>query len=153
MSSPAPELKDVQSLAKTAIEAWSFFQDGGTGQHVDVISDTGLQEKNVAKKLRDKGAVVVVYPVLTWKLRDQSGGMVVIDATLLVKVKINPEVNADEAGADIYEVCSEVTKAMCRYNRHPGGEFFKIDSDSGALSQFDKGLWEYDLLFTKEVLI
>lgn len=149
----APKLKEVQALAKTAISAASYFASGGTGANVGVVSDTGTQDKTVEKKLRQTGACVVVYPLLTWKVRDQVDGTWLVDVTLLVRVKLNPEVNSASGGAgvDIYEVCEKVTEALCTYERHPGGERFKVHEDAGTLSQFDPGLWEYDLLFTKEV--
>ena len=149
----SPKLKELQALARTAILEASYFATGGDGEDVGVISDTGTQDKTVEKKLRQTGACVVIYPLLMWRVRDQAGEGWIAEVTLLVKVKLNPEVNSASGGAgvDIYEVCEKVTDALTNYDRHPGGEFFRVHENAGTLSQFDPGLWEYDLMFTKEV--
>lgn len=151
MSSGIPKFSEIQATAKDAIAAASLFKSKGIG----VVADKGKSDKTVERHLRSKGFCIVIPPLIHWKLRDQSDAAWIFDVTVLVKIKLNPDRNSDDDGAniDIYEAVVEVTNALCRHTRQPGGERFEIAEDAGVLSQFDQGLWEYDLLFTKEVMV
>lgn len=171
MSQTIPKLKEIQAAVKTKLQAESFFvtasadvsKDPATGEQSVVIMDTGTQEKLKEKRLREKGLCVVVEPLVIAKLRDQSGPAWVMDCEIMVKVMVNSERNENEAepGADvdIYETVVKVIETLthCRSQsaatRVLGGEFFKLGPDAMALSQFDQGLWVYDLMFTKEALL
>ena len=151
--SAAPKLTELQALATATIEADAFVVAGS----IPVVEHRGLEDPKVESHIRKVGVCVVVCPLVKWKRRDQSGPAWLVDAELLVKVRVNPKVNDDaEAGGgqvDIYALCSAVTSAMTTAKRHPGGEFFRIGEEAGILSEFDPGLWSYDLIFTKEAIL
>lgn len=168
MSTPStiPKFSELQDLVKDTIAAASYFKtlasDTSVKRHDDsirtgglVISDRGQSEKTIEKHLRDSGFVVAVQPLLGARLRDQSGPGWLANAEIMVKVMANPERNdaSDGAEADIYDAVIAAINALCQRSNHPGGEHFKLASDAVSLSRFDPGLWVYDLLFTKEVLI
>lgn len=162
----------MQTKAKDILVVDDFFiaasvgirdTNPGTTDKSIVLPDTGLQKATIERHLRQKGACVIIYPVLGGVLRDQSGPAWIVDSDLLLKVKINPERNANTeeggVGINIYEAIKCVIdaltgqKANAQNRRHPGGEFFKLHRQGITLSQFDEGLWEYNLMFTKEAML
>jgi hypothetical protein len=122
-----------------------------------VDNSLGTRQKRIETVLREAGLVVVVEPVVNWKVRDQSGGVSIYDAQLSVAIRVNPEVNyvagsKGGTGLNPLSVASEVIKALCASRtRHPGSEFFR--HEGGALTQFDPGLMTYDIVFVKEMTI
>ncbi len=156
MSSQAPKLSELQALARTALLAHSYY----TSKEVEVVDHRGLSDDVVEQYTRDKGAVVVVCPITTVKIRDQAGKTWIVDAEIMVKLRINQDVNSDTSKGgkevDIYELIAATISALCGRTRHPGGEFFQAggmgDKQVATLSSFDAGLWCYDMLFTKEAV-
>ena len=148
-----PEVSEITGEAKDAIEAATLITDA----EIEVVLDDGKQDKAIERQLRRKGAVVVVAPLLGGTLRDQAGNDWIMDCRIMIRVHINPEKNADTedggAGVDIYDMVRAVVDACTRRARHPGGEFLKLARDAFTLSQFDPGLWTYDIQFTKEAML
>jgi len=140
---------ELQDAAREKIAAATFFS------YITILSDKGLADKGLEDKLRNDGFVISVQPIVGARRRDQSGSGWILDAEIMVKVMSNPERNdaVDGANIDIYQAIAEVIKAMCGTRNHSGSEFFQIGSDAISISRFDQGLWIYDLLFTKEILL
>jgi hypothetical protein len=172
MSEPAPKVSELTGLCAAALKTVTIFQAAAskiTKKHLRdpaynfenqtlVVVNDGTKTKVVEERLRTIGFCVEVAPVLGGTFRDQSGPYHIMDCTVTVFLKCNPEMNANEAvGAqiDMYEAVSASLQALTRQARHPGGEFFKIakDSDAFALTTFDQGLWVYDLTVTKEATL
>lgn len=165
MSNMIPKLKELQSTAKDALVAASLFVTAsaaitkvnpGTADKSIVLMDTGTSEKTIERHLNDEGICIVVEPIVSVNLRNQSGTEWITDAELLVKVMTNPNRNDTAeggAGVNIYDAVIEVIKTLHRKARHPGGEFFQLARDAIVLSRFDEGLWTYDVTFTKEVIL
>lgn len=147
--STVPKLAQLTSTIETLANSAPVV----VASSVKVYRDEGLSEHLIEKALRESGVVVVVEPLVELALRDQSGSEWLCDAELVVRVKVNQSRNRDTAhggaGVDIYALCASIMGVMTR-SRHPGGEFAKLADKPLALSQFDKGLWSYDLSFTKE---
>lgn len=141
---------ELRNAAKTAIAAAEFI----SAKSIPVVIRNGKNDKTIEKHLnRGVGNCVVIEPIQEWSLRDQGGSETIVDVLFIVAVKQNPERNADDGGAsvDILDVCDAATNALTRRNRHPGGEFFKVDTKmGGSFSQDDEGLWQYIMFFTKE---
>lgn len=151
MSTPIPKKSELRALAKAAIESNAFISDNS----IPVVIRTGRNDKTVEKHLnRGVGTCVVIEPLQEAKLRDQSGRGVIVDCLLLIGVNQNPEqaANGDNGkNVDILDVMDGVTSALVRHDRHPGGEFFKVDTERAwVLSVEDEGLWRYAMFFTKE---
>ena len=146
----APKLHELEALVVTAVSTGKYLKARG----VPVLFDDGTKAQLIESYLRFPGAVVVVLPVLIWEKRDQSATSWSADATVAVAVMVAPRSNAKEGGAnaEVLQLCTDVTNAICRYPRHPGGEFFKIHSESGKLLTNDEGLRIYELKFVKEIL-
>lgn len=168
MSTPStiPKLRELQDLAKDTIAAASYFKTLAAGAATKrndntirtnglVVADRGQSDKTIEKNLRESGFIVAVQPLLGATKRDQSGPAWIVNAMIMIKVMANPERNdaSDGAEADIYDAVVAVINALCQKDNHPGGEHFRLENDAVSLSRFDQGLWVYDLLFSKEVLI
>jgi hypothetical protein len=172
VSQTIPKLEELQPLATSILRADTYFAAASSGISDDdesanensvVIQNVGLQQPVIEQRLRTKGFCVAVMPVLGSARRDQSGQSWIADCDLLIKVKVNPERNANNeeggAGVNIYTAIKNVIDAVTgqkvniQNKRHPGGEFFKLHKEGFALSQFDEGLWEYNVMFTKEAML
>lgn len=162
----APRLQDLTALATEALVAAPLFVTASTGLKMPdplaptgtktvVIKDDGTSGRKqlIEDRLRARGIAVVVLPLQTGKVRDQSGSSWLGDNELAVALRINPDRNADTdlggAGVDIYEAMVAIKNALTRTARHPGGEFFRFVGYE--LVEFrDEGIWSYVLTFTKE---
>lgn len=166
MSSPAPKLSELQALAKSTLIAAAYFvaastkikvadADPDNGEQSVVIAEDGTKKNVIENRLRSIGFAVVVEPLLHWTPRDQSGSIYELDCILSVSVKVNPEKNKATTGAQvsIIEACTAVMATICKATRHPGGEFFKVAPEGGMLSQFDEGIFTYNIQFKKEALL
>lgn len=146
-----PKVSELTALVATAIRECKFVKDN----ELSVVEHRGIQKDTIERMLRTKGFVIVVGPLINAILQDQSGPAWLFKSEILVMIRMNPEVNSDKkngAGVDIYESWAPVIDALCMRARHPGGEFFKLKQEAVELSEFDEGLWGYDLRFTKEAL-
>jgi hypothetical protein len=163
-SQQSPKVTELTGLVRDALEASAFIVAASEGVSLDkdrnkrtaVVMDEGLQDKRIQKLLTEIGFAVVVQPLVMATTRDQDGPAWLIDCEIMVKVMVNPERNAsDDGGAqvNIYSAAVAVIEALCRKARHPGGENFKLQRDAFGLSQFDAGLWVYNLMFTKEAVL
>lgn len=132
--------------------------DPVTEQRSVVLLMDGTKETVHEDRLRVFGFCVLVQPVVDWETRDQSGPAWIVDALLMVTVKINPVANSRKDGANIEVVgaCKRAIQKITNAPRHPGGEFFKHKGrggPAGELSQFDSAAWAYNLFFTKEAVL
>lgn len=166
MSQTIPTFSEIQPLATSTLVRWPYFvtasngidfKNPGTDDRSLVIQHTGFQKPIIERHLINKGACVSIQPLLGAILRDQSGTAWLTDMDLLIKVMINPERNANTkeggAGLNIYEMVWNVIQALKTSPRHPGGEFFKLGKEVITLSQFDEGIWVYNVQFTKEGML
>ncbi len=150
MNATAPKLKDLTSVAM------SLLKNKFSIVNIGLVQDKGTQDTEIESHLNAEGACIIVAPLVTGMLRDQSGPAWILDCEIMVRVRINPERNADTGGAglDIYDVVTKVIQGLCQAPRITGGsEFFKAAHDCLALAEFSEGIWSYNLLFTKEALI
>lgn len=162
--SKAPQLKDVQGLITSTLVASSYFiaastnvafNNDGTDYKSVVLQDRGTARDNIERHLRDSGLCCVVLPLIEAACRDQSGTETLNDAQWTVQVRLNPVRNRDQrkgAQVDMYEAVQAVIDTLTRAQRHPGGEFFKLQKEQAVvLNKFDDGLWVYDINVTKDV--
>lgn len=155
MITTAPKLTELTGLVKEALEAAAYFSG------VTVVKDEGQGFRAVEEALNGSGFCLVVSPVTEVTPREQAGDSWLADASIVVKLMINPEKNDAAGGAGkaygpaIVAVLDAVTRraaaASTGRTRHPGGEYFKFVG--GQLGDGSAGLMVYDLVFDKEVLL
>ena len=141
-------LASMQSTVAAAINANAYFL---TAPSVVCISDDGLQDSAIETQLRSKGCVVVVPPILRATRRDFGGGKLLIDAEIVVRILVNPHVNAAAGGAsrNVYTAIASVTQAVLSWvPATVGDRRFETSEDFLQIAVNDTGLLGYHLLFT-----
>lgn len=168
MSTPSttPKFSELQTFVKDTLAASTYFKTLASGAATKrnddairtngfIVADVGQSDKTIEKNLRESGFVVVVQPLLGARLRDQSGGSWLVSAEIMVKIMANPERNdeSDGAEANIYDAVVASINALCQKPNHQGGEHFRLMQDAVSISRFDPGIWVYDVMFSKEILL
>ena len=142
-------LASMQSTVAAAITANVYFS---TAPSVVCIADDGLQDSAIENQLRSKGCVVVVPPILRAMRRDIGGGKLLLDAEIVVRVLVNPHVNASVGGANrnIYSAVAAATQAVLSWTPSTAGDRrFETADDFLQIAVNDTGLLGYHILFTK----
>lgn len=141
-------LKDIQSTVAARLNADAFYQSAPA---VVAIAYDGLQDGQIEAQLRTRGAVAVVHPITRASRRDQGQASLVFDTEVLVRVHINPSVNAATGGANrnALEMVSATILAVLKWPPTAGDRAFACSEEFLQLSVSDDGLLTYDLFFTK----
>lgn len=144
------KLKDLTTTVADELKKSSLFKSKG----ITAIVHEGLEQDDVEKQLREKGAVLVILPIVTVERLDQAGNSWLCKAPISVELRINPKANKDmNTNLNMYEGIVEIVNTVTRITRHPGGEFFQCAEIVAKMSSFDPGLWAYIVQFTKEVML
>lgn len=142
-------LGSIQSTVKTQIDANAFFSAAPT---VSCIIDDGLQDSAIELQLRTKGFVVVLPFVLRSGRREVAGGRLALDAEFVVRLLMNPQVNAAVTGAqrNIYSAIAAAATSILSWTPATAGDRkFETSDEWLQLTTQDPGLVAYDLFFTK----
>ena len=142
-------LASMQSTVAAAITANAFFS---ASPAVSCIADDGLQDSAIETQLRSVGCVVVVPPILRAMRRDLGAGKLLLDAEIVVRVLVNPHVNASVGGANrnVYSAVAAATQAVLSWIPATAGDRrFETSEDFLQIAVNDTGLLGYHLLFTK----
>lgn len=146
-------LANLQTTVAAAISAHTYF---ATGPVIVAIVDDGMSKNGLETQLRTKGFAVLVSPLLDINLKDQGDGKTYTgEAQIMVKVLLNPHVNALPTGAQrtVHAAIGAVFAAVLGWTPGPGDRRFKAAEQSVALSAADEGLLCYDLLFLKQITL
>ena len=145
-------LGSIQSTVAAAIAANAYIAQAPA---VTVINDDGLQDREIEVQRRTKGCLVVVPPVVRAVRRDKGGRTLLMDAEVVVRVEINPQVNAAVTGAqrNIYSLIQAVAKGLMDWNPGPGDYRFEATEEWLQLVTNDPGLIAYELSFAKSASI
>lgn len=145
-------LGSIQSTVAAAIAANPYIAQAPA---VAVINDDGLQDREIEVQRRTNGSLVVVPPVVRAVRRDKGGRTLLMDAEVVVRVEINPQVNAAVTGTqrNIYSLIQAVAKALMDWNPGPGDYRFEATEEWLQLVTNDPGLIAYELSFSKSASI
>ena len=145
-------LSAIQSTVAAAIAANEYIAQALA---VSVITDDGLQDREIEVQLRTRGCLVVVPPVVRAVRRDKGGRTLLMDAEIAVRVAVNPQVNAQVGGAqrNVYLLVQAVAKAVMDWTPAPGDYRFEVAEEWLQLVTNDPGLIAYELSFAKSASI
>lgn len=145
-------LGSIQSTVAAAIAANAYVAQAPA---VAVINDDGLQDREIELQLRTKGCLVVVPPIVRAVRRDKGGRTLLMDAEVVVRVALNPQVNASATGAqrNIYALISAATQAVMSWVPAAGDYRFDTSEELLQLVTNDPGLIAYELSFSKSASI
>lgn len=145
-------LTTVQSTAAAAIAASAFVT---TAPAVSVITDDGYKERDIEAQIRTKGFVIVVSPLIAVKFHDQGISRTFTgDASFVVTVIANQQVNPTAANRDVNEAVKAVIAAVLGWTPGPGDRRFLLDqNETVSISMLAEGLIAYDVAFTKQISI
>jgi hypothetical protein len=142
-------LASIQSTVKAQIDANAFFS---AAPAVSCIIDDGLQDSAIEAQLRTKGCVVVLPFLLRAGRRDLGGGRLALDAEFVVRLLINPQVNAAVTGAqrNAYGAISAIAASILSWSPATVGDRkFETSDEWLQLTTQDPGLVAFDIFFTK----
>ena len=124
----------------------------GTLGNISPVTEGGLQDSAIELQLRTKGFVVVLPFVLRSGRRDVAGGRLALDAEFVVRLLMNPQVNAAVTGAqrNIYSAIAAAATSILSWTPATAGDRkFETSDEWLQLTTQDPGLVAYDLFFTK----
>lgn len=140
-------IADIQTTAKTAIEAQTFFYGKS------VLVDFGAIDEAKSSALRDYGVCVVVEPIVDANSTDKTKGDADLDCSFTVLASTNPaKLLALASDFNVYRVMSEVIAGVLAWKSQDGIEYFTLDSQPVVLYKKEPGLWEYSITFRKLAL-
>ena len=141
-------LSSMQSTAAAAIAANAYFT---ASPAVSCIVDDGLQDSTIENALRSMGCIVVIPPILRAARRDVGAGKILLEAEMVVRVLVNPQVNAATGGANrnIYQMVAAASQAIMAWVPGLGDRKFETAEEFFQLITSDSGLLSYDVYFTK----
>jgi hypothetical protein len=152
--------KDVQSTAKTTIEAFEVdavtYFDGES-----VIADAGTSIAAIQSALGPandgetaaRGFVVIVAMPTGGAIIQQTAGVALVNASLVVWFLSNPDVNSASTGAqkDILEATQNGVAALLSYE-DDSGDHFELTSVP-KLIESNEGWHGYEVEFNKQVAL
>jgi hypothetical protein len=149
MSDAIIDLKDIQSRAKTEIEARAYF----TGK--TVVIDDGTKKSTIEAALGDGGdgfCVVIGLPISAVELQD-APGVSETEIVLPIEVQVNPSQNAaQETPVNILEAIDELFGAILDYS-NGANAFAAVASKPFELVVSDEGLLAYVCWFRKQIVL
>lgn len=141
-------LKDIQATVAARINGAAFYT---AAPSVIAIAYTGLEDAQIEAQLRSRGAVAVVHPVTRASRRDQGRANLLFDTEVLVRVHVNPSVNAATGAANrnALEMVQATILSVLTWPPTAGDREFNCAEEFLQYSTADDGLHTYDLFFTK----
>jgi|GEM_PF-4239445 len=140
-------IKDIQTTVSAAVEAHAYF---AAAPSIKCVADDGTKEGVIEDALRNRGAVSIVPHVLRGVRKDGMAGKVLLEAEIVVRVQIAPQVNnaTGKANRNIYEMVRAVSEAVLRIAPTAGGKKFATTDEFLQLTTSDEGTITYDVFFS-----
>lgn len=148
------QLSQLQETVRAAIAAHPYFAAGPYGPAVSVLSDNGTNAElqAISGQLNSRGFVVTVPPFVNAQRKDAGAGRILLDATILVRVQVNPEQNTtapNGAQRGTGQAVAAVLSAVLGWSPTRDDRKFDTAENAVQLSKNDPGLTIYDVAFQK----